>query len=131
MPTSIRLIDALRSGVPLVIALGAFTVAAQAADLQEVTVTVPAVKTIGRDATGAPIQQVSASARVKYNSLMLTTNSGRALLQYKVTEVAQKLCREINTVAATPTDDDGSCVQRAVAGAKVQIAAAAVAQNTG
>jgi hypothetical protein len=40
----------------------------------EITVTVAAVKTIGRGASGAPIQAVSASARVQYNPIMLMTN---------------------------------------------------------
>src|SRR5579872_6142438 len=89
----------------VLMALGALAVvplAAQADNLQEVTVTVPTTQTIGRDASGAPIQQVTASARVQYDPNMLTTASGRALLRQKVTDVARRLCREVNTVAVTP-----------------------------
>jgi len=118
----------------MVIALGALALGcmgAQATDLQEVTVTVPTVQTIGRDASGAPIQQVSASARVQYDPIMLTTYSGRALLRDKVAEVARRLCRSLDLTAGPLNEDEGTCVQRAVDGAKVQIAAAAVAQKAG
>ena len=131
MRTSVRLIHALRRSMPLFI-IGAFVVVGvQAADLKEVTVMAPTIKTVGRDSSGAPIRQVTASARVQYNPIMLTTNSGRALLQYKISEVARKLCREIGTVAINPAEDEGTCVQRAVAGTKVQIAAAMAQQKVG
>jgi len=130
-PTNV--FDRARRSFPIVIALGSLAFAgmcAQATDLQEITVTVPAVTTIGHDASGAPIQQVSASARIQYDPMMLTTNSGRALLKERVTEVARRLCREVNN-AVPPAGDEESCVQQAVHGAKVQIAAAAVAQKAG
>jgi UrcA family protein len=116
------------------IALGSLAcggMVAQAADLQEVTVTVPAVTTIGHDASGAPIQQVSASARVAYDPAMLATYSGRALLRDKVAEVARRLCRSLDITAGPLTEAEGSCVERAVAGARVQIAAAAAQQKAG
>jgi UrcA family protein len=119
---------------PVVIALGALAfgcIGAQAAELQEVTVTVPTAKIIGRDASGAPIQQVSASARVQYDPIMLTTNSGRALLKDEVVDVARRLCRSLDFVAPPSTLDEDTCVQQAVAGAKVQIAAAAAQQKAG
>ncbi len=128
------LINRARPSTPALIALGALAFAcigAQADELQEVTVTVPATKTIGRDANGAPIQQVTASARLEYDPMMLTTRSGRALLQERVTDVARKLCREINDVSPPPASNEDACVQQAVYGAKVQIAAAAVAQKAG
>src|SRR5579862_2002569 len=121
-------------GSLLVMALGALAFAsidAQAADMQEITVTVPAIKTVGHDASGAPIEQVTASARVQYDPVMLTTNSGRALLQDKVKDVARRLCREIDMAVPPPAVDEESCVQQAVHGAKVQIAAAAAARKTG
>jgi UrcA family protein len=131
MRTSVRLIHALRSSMPLII-IGAFVVVGvQAADLKEVTVMAPTVKTIGHDASGAPIHQVTASARVQYNPIMLTTNSGRALLQYKISEVARKLCRQIDSVAIYPAEDESTCVLRAVDGTKVQIAAAMAQQKVG
>lgn len=118
----------------VLIALGALAVApiaAQADNLQEVTVTVPTTRTIGRDASGAPIQQVSASARVQYDPMMLMTHSGRSLLRARVTEVARRLCRDVNEAAPPPAGDEESCVQQAVSGAKVQIAAATIAQKAG
>jgi UrcA family protein len=134
MRNSIALIDRVRPRLSMVIALGALTfggMGAQATDLQEVTVTVPTVQTIGRDASGAAIQQVSASARVQYDPIMLTTYSGRALLRDKVAEVARRLCRSLDITAGPLNEDEGTCVQRAVDGAKVQIAAAAAGQKAG
>src|ERR1700733_13775942 len=119
MRNSIALIVRVRPRLSMVIALGALAfgaMGAQATDLQEVTVTVPTVQTIGRDASGAPIQQVSASARVQYDPIMLTTYSGRALLRDKVAEVARRLCRSLDITAGPLNEDEGTCVQRAVGG---------------
>ena len=136
MRISTPLTSALRPNVSVIVAAGALALTlavggAQASELQEVTVSAPTVKTVGRDVSGAPIKQVTASARVQYNPLMLTTNSGRALLHYKIAEVARKLCRQIDTVALAPMEDEDTCVQRAVDGTKVQIAAAAAGQKAG
>jgi UrcA family protein len=134
MRNPIALIGRGRTMVAVMLALGAVTfgcVAAQATDLQEVTVTVPTVKTIGRDASGAPIQQVTATARVQYDPVMLQTRAGRLLLRNKVADVARRLCREVDTLGVTPTEDEGACVQRAVNGARVQIAAAAAEMRAG
>jgi len=134
MRYSMNLISRARRSLPVVIALGTLAFAwigSQAAELQEVTVTVPATTTIGRDANGAPIQQVTASARVQYDPMMLTTRSGRAQLQERVTEVARKLCRAVNDAAPPPATAEDACVEQAVHGAKVQIAAAAIAQKAG
>ena len=134
MRHSINSINRSSRSFPMMIALAMLSfvgISSRAADLQEVTVTVPMVKTIGRDASGAPIQQVSASARVQYDPIMLTTNSGRALLQDKVADVARRLCRDIDMAVPPPAVDEESCVQQAVHGAKVQIAAAAAARKAG
>jgi len=123
-----------RPSLPVMIALGTWACAwigTQAAELQELTVTVPATRTVGRDANGAPVQQVTASARVPYDPVMLTTPSGRARLQERVTEVARKLCRQVSDATPPPATAEDSCVQQAVQGAKVQIAAAAIAQKAG
>jgi UrcA family protein len=130
MQTSIRVNTPPRRRVPLPVIFAALVVTGvQAAELPEVTVSAPSLKTIGRDATGAPIRQATATARIRYSPIMLMTNSGRALLQYKVTEVARGLCRKLDTIAVMPSEDEGTCVQRAVDGAKVQIAAAIAQQK--
>lgn len=113
-----------------VLALGALSVAGtQAANMEEVTVTAPATKVIGRGTTGAPIEEVSASERIQYSHTMLMTNSGRALLEDKVAEEARRLCKDLETPGSVPTETEQACVKRAVAGAKEQIAAAAAAQK--
>ena len=114
------------------VAFGALVVTGvQAADLPEVTVSAPSIKTIGRDLSGAPVRQATASARIRYSPIMLTTNSGRALLQYKVTQVARGLCRKLDSISVVPLSDETTCVQQAVKSAKVQIASAIARQQAG
>ncbi len=130
MQTLIPVNSAPRWRAPLSVVFGALVVTGvQAADLPEVTVTAPSVKTIGRDATGTPIRQITATARIRYSPIMLTTYSGRALLQDKVVEVARGLCRKVDSFAVGALGDEGTCVEQAVAGAKVQIAAAIARQK--
>jgi UrcA family protein len=131
MSTSRHIHAVLRPRVSLIAAVAALTIAgAQAADtMDEVTVTVPAQRTIGRSTNGAPIEEVSASERIQYNATMLQTNSGMALLEDKVTQEATRLCQELETAGSVPTETKQACVKRAVAGAKEQIAAAAAAQK--
>jgi len=131
MPTSIPLSNPRpRPRIPLMVAFGALVVTGvQAADLPEVTVSAPSIKTIARDLSGAPVRQATASARIRYSPIMLTTNSGRALLQYKVTQVARGLCRKLDSIV--PLSDETTCVQQAVKGAKVQIASAIARQQAG
>jgi UrcA family protein len=125
MRASFPLIGSFRSNLYLIAAIGVCTGAsAQPAALEEVTVTAPTVKTIGRDATGTPIRELGATVRVQYNPIMLTTNSGRALLDDKVAEVARMLCSAGDTVSNT--DDDGNCVRQAVKTAKAQLDAATI-----
>lgn len=128
MRSSIPLSEIPRRKLSIVIAIGALALAgvcAQAANLEEVTVTAPTVRNLGQDATGAPIRQVTAMSRVQYNPIMLTTNSGRALLNDKVVEVARRLCSAVATVTEPASRDDASCVRQAVDGAKSQLDAAA------
>lgn len=130
MQTSIRLNAPRRRRVPLPVVFGALVVTGvQATELPEVTVSAPSIKVIGRDATGAPIRQATATARIRYSPIMLTTYSGRALLRDKVAEVARGLCRKLDDVTLVATEDESACVQRAVDGAKVQIATAIARQK--
>jgi UrcA family protein len=129
MQTFIPLNPARRLRVPVSVIFGALVVTGvQASDLPEVVVSAPSAKIIGRDTTGAPIRELTATARIRYSPVMLMTNSGQALLKDKVVEVARGLCRKLDTMAVVP-GDDGACVQRAVDGAKVQIAAAIARQK--
>ena len=131
MSTSRPIHAVLRPRMSLFVAVAALTVAgAQAADtMNEVTVTAPAQKTIGRSTTGAPIEEVSASERIQYRATMLETNSGMALLEDKIAQEAKRLCKEVETPGSVPTETEQACVKRAVSGAKQQIAVAAAAQK--
>lgn len=101
--------------------LASVSVYANAAAPDEVTVTAPATKTVGIDrATLAPIKEVDVTARVSYEPVWLTMNSGVALLKDSVLEAARKAC-----YSADPTsEDDGTCVRMAVRDAQPQIDAA-------
>jgi UrcA family protein len=130
MTTSIR-VNTLRRSLPIALAIGALAVMsarAHADDLDEITISAPAVKTVGRDAaTGAPIEEVTVKGRVTTDPVTLTTNSGVALLKDGVLDAARKACD-----AADPlTPDDGTCVQAAVESAKPQVDAAVARARSG
>jgi UrcA family protein len=118
---------ALRSRFPAILALGALafmSAGAQAADdPDEITISAPNVKTVGRDeATGAPIEEVTQTASVKFDPVTLTLNSGVALLNDAVYDAALKVC---NSITLTMTDDDNdACVRDAVKSAQAQVDAA-------
>jgi UrcA family protein len=110
--------------LPMMFAVGAlalFGARAHAADLPQVTISAPSVKTVDRDAAaGAPIQEVTETARITVDPITLTTNSGVALLKDKVLETAQRICSTMDPLTDT---DDGSCVREAVKSAQTQIEA--------
>jgi UrcA family protein len=117
---------ALRRRLPAALALGVLALmsaGAQAAapDPDQVTISAPSVKTLGRDeATGAPIEQVTEKATITLDPVTLTTNSGVALLKDSVYGAALKLCES----SLTLSDDDGECIRKAVNSAQAQVDAA-------
>jgi UrcA family protein len=118
---------ALRSRLPTVLALAAFafmSAGARAADdPDEVTISAPNVKTVGRDeATGAPIEETTRTASVKFDPVALTTNSGVALLKDSVVDAANKVCSSITLPMAD--EDDDTCVRDAIKSAQAQVNAA-------
>lgn len=56
------------------------------------------------------------TARIQYNPVTLTTNSGLALLKDGVEKAARELCYSID-----PLDPDGTCVRNAIESALPQI----------
>jgi UrcA family protein len=119
---------ALRSRLPAVLTLGALALmsaGAQAADdPDEITISAPNVKTVGRDgATGAPIEEVTQTATVKFDPVTLTTNSGVALLKDSVLDAANQVCSSI-TLSMADEEDDNTCVRDAVKSAQAQVDAA-------
>jgi UrcA family protein len=125
-----------RSRLSVALALGAlaFMSAGAQADepdqVDQVTITAPSVKTVGHDeATGAPIEDVTKQASIKFDPVTLTTNSGVALLKDSVFESALRIC---NSIGLPMSDDDGgACVRDAIKSAQAQVdAAIARARNT-
>jgi UrcA family protein len=111
--------------MPLALAitgLAVLSARAYAADtFDEVTVSAPAVKTVGHDyATNAPIQDVTVTARVQYDPVTLTTHSGVSLLKDSVLTAAREACYD----AGPLSPDDGTCIFEAVKSAEPQIDAA-------
>jgi UrcA family protein len=126
MSISIR-VNTLRRRLPIAFAIGALAVISANAhadsldNLDEITISAPAVKTIGYEAgTVAPIKQVTVTARVAVNPVALTTNSGVALLKDSVRAAAHKACDSADPL----TPDDGECVTAALRNAKPQVDAA-------
>jgi UrcA family protein len=124
---SLNLTRPSRARLPTVFALGALafmSAGAQAADdPDEITVSAPNVKTVGRDeVTGAPIEETTQTASVKFDPVTLTTNSGVTLLKDSVLDAANKMCSSINLPMAD--EDDGTCVRDAVKSAQAQVDAA-------
>lgn len=90
---------------------------------EDIVVSAPAAKTVGRDAaTGAPIKELTAIAQVPVDPATLTTHSGAALLKTRVAQAARESCAALDPF----TFDDGACVRGAVASAKPQVHAAIV-----
>jgi hypothetical protein len=118
--------------LPVAFAVGAIALVsarAHAADLDQldpvqldpITVSAPATKTVDRDAaTGASIERVTITARVQADPVALRTNYGALMLNYSVLDAARKAC----TAADPFSDDDGKCVHDAVESAKPQVDAA-------
>jgi UrcA family protein len=115
-----RITVALAAAVFAVTSIGIFNTRAQAADLEQITISAPSVKTVDHDATGAPIEEVTRTARITVDPVTLTTNSGVALLKDSVQEAAQKVCDSLDPL---DSDDGGECVRGAVRSAQAQIAA--------
>lgn len=128
--TSIRT-STWRSNLATALAIAALPVmSAQAhgSGPDEITISAPTSKNIGRDdETGMPIKQVTATALVTADAATLTTRSGATQLKDSVAKAARKTCAAIDPFAM----DGGTCVRNAVASAKPQIhAAIADARNS-
>jgi UrcA family protein len=129
--TSIR-VNILGRMLPVAFAAGAIALVsarAHAADadqfdpvqLDPITVSAPAVKIVDRDAaTGAPIEQVTTTARVVADPAALRTNYGALMLNYSVRDAARKVCTAADPIA----DDNGTCIHDAIESAKPQVDAA-------
>jgi hypothetical protein len=115
----------LRSGLSAVLAIGALAVlsaSVHAAELDPITISAPTEKTVGHEyATVAPIEEVTAKARIAADSETLRNDSGVVLLKDRVLEAAYKACNE---AARLTQDDDGTCVREAVKAAQPQVNAA-------
>jgi UrcA family protein len=101
------------------VAIAAFSASARAAESKEIMVQGPTTKMVGYDAlTGAPIQQTTVKIAVIYDPATLATDSGVALLEESVADAARKACDSADRV----TQDDGTCVRKAIDSVEAQIA---------
>lgn len=128
--TSIR-VNILGRILPVAFAAGAIVLVSARAhadpdqldpvQLDPITVFAPAAKIVDRDAaTGAPIEEVTITARVHADPAALRTHYGALMLNYSVLDAAREACNEVNPLE----DDDGICVHDAVRSAQPQVDAA-------
>ena len=89
--------------------------------VDEITVSSSRTKVLGHDsATGAPIKQIMKTAKIQFDPVTLTTNSGVSLLKDSVEKAAREICYSMD-----PLDpDDGTCERNAIDSAKPQVDAA-------
>jgi UrcA family protein len=130
-------ISKLRFGFPLAIVLATASAAAvaQQAD-QAPNAKIEAGKMeqteVRVDYTGMPVEQLQVDRTVSYADLDLSTPSGAAELNRRVTEAAKEDCEQLDTV--DPIDlsdtDAASCVRTATDGVLKQVKAAIVAART-
>jgi UrcA family protein len=108
---------------PVVLAIVAlFGGSAYASEYEGITVSSPTVKTLGRDyATGASIEEMSETARIRVDPATLRTDSGVAHLKEEVQYTARELCYSLDPISV----DDGECVRGAITAAQKQIDAMA------
>jgi UrcA family protein len=94
---------------------------ASAAPAATITVSAPRVKIVEHGpGTATAAQQVTLTARVQYDPVTLTTNSGVALLKDGVLQAAHKVCQAADPSAV----HDNACIRKAIAGAQPQVDAA-------
>ena len=87
----------------------------------EVIIVAPRHHRAERDpATGAPIERVYASRRVRYDDLDLTTDWGVHTLHARVVRAAETACNFLDRRYDTLDQDDRSCVDDAVRDAMSQ-----------
>lgn len=101
-------------------ALAVMSTRADAADLDQITLSGPVVKTVGHDIGGARTESVTVTALVTTDPQTLTFDSGVALFKDSVREAARKACAAADRLGP----DDGTCVRNAIAAAKPQVDAA-------
>lgn len=94
---------------------------ANAADIAVITVSAPKAKLVEHGpGTSTATQEITVSARVQYDPVTLTTNSGVALLKDGVQQAARRVCSAADPGAPQDTD----CIRKATDAAKPQINAA-------
>lgn len=83
----------------------------------------PTAKVVGRSATGAPIEEVSLSARVTYSDLELSIPSNAKVFKQRVHDAAREVCDRLEQMYPLGGGSD-SCVRKAEEGAQPQVTAA-------
>jgi len=80
-------------------------------------------KVVGRSDIGAPIEQMSLRAHVRYSDLDLATSSGAATLKSRVSDAARLTCRDLDKMYPL-SDADPQCALRTADDAMPQVKAA-------
>jgi UrcA family protein len=82
---------------------------------------------VGRNYTGAPIEEVTLTRRVGYSDLDLKTKAGADALDKRVAEAAEATCAELDKQYPLLPNTSADCAKTANANAMVQVKAAIAA----
>ncbi|MEJ1963805.1 MAG: UrcA family protein [Gammaproteobacteria bacterium] len=93
---------------------------ADAADPAEITISASPIKIVGYNRDLTPKEQISYTARVPFEPVTLTTNSGVALLKDRVLQAAREACSQTDPLV----EEDDRCVLNAIKDAQPQMDAA-------
>jgi UrcA family protein len=108
-----------------VVAFATLNATAGGAELNQITVRSSHDSIVGYQLPSlTPIVQSTVRLDVSYNPVVLTTNSGVALLKDAVTQAAYKACGEADPSAAAAGPVYGNCIRQAIDQAQPQIARA-------
>jgi UrcA family protein len=102
---------------------------ATAQELKEVTIqsTRETKIIVGRSYSGAPIEEMTLTRRVRFNDLDLATAAGGAELEKRVKDAARALCEELDKRNPQSERTALPCAKAATEQAMVQVQAAIVA----
>jgi UrcA family protein len=124
-----------RFGFPLTLALAVAAMAQAKDQTSDITIQDKPVvaRSIALSDFGEVVDRYTFKQAVSYADLDLSTVSGVAELKKRVRETARKDCEEVLQMAdpVPGLDEDSECVDKAAAGAMVQVKAAIAAANSG
>lgn len=78
-------------------------------------------KTVGKTASGVPIQDITLSYGVSAQGLDLSTNTGAKAFEQRVKDAAEQACKDIGRQYPNSTPNDADCAKAAADQAMVRV----------